>query len=248
MKQKILEACVDSYESAMAAYEGGADRLELCANLIIGGTTPDFLLFQQIRNSIDIPIHVLIRPRFGDFYYSDFEFEVMLKDIEEFKKEKAHGVVIGMLTKEGDLDKEKMKGAITAAKGMHITLNRAFDVCKDPLETLEEAKEQGVHTILTSGQKNTSLEGKELLKELVTQSKNQIDIMAGSGVLAENIKEIHKETGITSFHMSGKKTFDSEMKYRKEGVSMGIPGFSEYHIIRTDKEEIVKAKKVIDKL
>lgn len=248
MKQKLLEVCVDSYESAIAAAEGGADRLELCANLIIGGTTPDYLLFQQIKDSIDIPIHILIRPRFGDFYYSDFEFEVMLKDINEFKREKADGVVIGMLTKEGNLDKEKMKEAIEAAEGMHITLNRAFDVCKDPMKALNEAKELGVHTILTSGQKNTSLEGTELLKQLVSAAKDEIDIMAGSGVTSSNIKAIYDQTGITSFHMSGKKTIESEMKYRKKGVSMGIPGLSEYDIIRTDKEEIKKAKQVKETL
>mgnify|MGYP002745148851 CR=1 FL=1 len=153
MKEYILEACVDSVESAMAAVEGGADRLELCGNLIIGGTTPGPWLFDEIRKRSDIRIHALIRPRFGDFCYTRHEIDILCEDIRTFRKLGADAAVIGALKPDGTLDVEAMKRMIDAAGDMGITLHRAFDVCRDPFEALETAKELGVNTILTSGQR-----------------------------------------------------------------------------------------------
>ncbi len=243
----ILEVCVGSVESAIAAKQGGANRLELCSNLIIGGTTPDINLFNLIKENVDIDINVLIRPRFGDFLYSDYEFEIMKRDIEMFKKAGANGVVIGILKNDGSLNIPQMKTLIDIADGMDVTFHRAFDVCNNPMKALEEAKSLGINTILTSGQQNNCILGKELIKQLVEKSENKIDILVGSGVNSNNISEIINYTKSTSFHLSGKKIIDSNMKYRKKDVSMGLSSISEYDIVRTDSSEIKKVRQAIEK-
>lgn len=248
MKEYILEICVDSAESAAAAVDGGASRLELCSNLIIGGTTPDPWLFEEVRKRADIPIHVLIRPRFGDFCYTDAEFSMMKKAIESFREMGADGVVIGMLKPDGTLDLERMKVLMEAAGDLSVTLHRAFDVCADPLEAMEQAISLGMDTILTSGQQNTALQGADLLKKLQNESRGRITIQAGSGVNAEVIRQLHPITGLKAYHMSGKKSLDSAMIYRKEGVNMGLPILSEYEIWRTEKASVLAAKKVLMEL
>ena len=246
MKKPLLECCVDSVESALAAKQGGADRLELCANLIIGGTTPDINLYHRIREQCDIRINVLIRPRFGDFCYTAEEFEIIRRDVKMFREAGADGVVIGVLTPDGKLDVARMQQLMQEAKGIHVTLHRAFDVSADPMAVLQQAKQLGIDTILTSGQKNTAMEGAPLLTELVKAADGQIDILIGSGVKASVITELAPKTGATSFHMSGKITLDSPMTYRKEDVSMGLPMMSEYTIWQTSAEEIAKARKALD--
>lgn len=246
MKKFTLEVCVDSVESALAAKRGGADRLELCSNLIIGGTTPTSALFEEIRNISDIRTHVLIRPRFGDFCYSDYEFRVIVKEVRKFRELGAEGVVIGILKPDGTLDMKRMKQLMEEAGDMSVTLHRAFDVCADPFEAMEQAKEMGIHTILTSGQKNHCLEGKDIIKELVQRENGQVTIQVGAGVDADTIQKIQPYTGAHAFHMSGKTVAESEMVYRKEGVSMGLPAFSEFEIIRTEEEKIQKARKELD--
>lgn len=244
-KKSILEICVDSVESAIAAAEGGADRLELCSNLVIGGTTPSAALFKEIRKVTNIPIRALIRPRFGDFCYTDYEFSIIREEVRMFKELGADGVVIGILKNDGSLDMQRMKVLMEDAEGISVTLHRAFDVCANPYETLEQAKELGVDTILTSGQKNNCLEGKELLKELVSLAGEDINILAGSGVNAEAISELAPYTKANCFHMSGKINVESAMNYRKDDVTMGLPIMSEYIIWRTDKAIISDAKKVL---
>ena len=246
MKDYILEACVDSVESALAAARGGATRLELCGNLIIGGTTPDPWLFEEIRKYSDIRIHALIRPRFGDFCYTDSEFAIIRNAVKNYKKLGAEGVVIGILKPDGTLNMEQMKILMEEAEGMSVTLHRAFDVCADPYETMEQAISLGIDTILTSGQKNICTAGADLLKDLVEKSAGRITIQVGSGVNADVIRELQPKTGATAFHMSGKVTMDSEMEYRREGVNMGLPSLSEYEIWRTDEEAVRRARQVLD--
>ena len=243
-----LECCVDSTQSAICAKEGGADRLELCANLVIGGTTPTLALFEQIRRTVDIRIHVLIRPRFGDFLYSPLEAELICEEISAFRAAGADGVVIGSLLPDGSLNMEQMKILMEEAGDMSVTLHRAFDVCADPYETLEQAVSLGIDTILTSGQKNICTLGTDLLKDLVDRSAGRIVIQVGSGVNADVIEEVYPKTGARAYHMSGKITLDSTMKYRKEGVNMGLPSISEYEIWRTDEEAVRKARQVLDRL
>lgn len=246
MKDYILECCVDSVESAIEADKGGADRIELAANLIIGGTSPSIALYNEIRRQSDIKIFALLRPRFGDFHYTENEFKILKEEVAMFREAGADGVVIGCLNTDGTLDVEKMEELIKEAGDMHVTLHRAFDMTKDPFETLELAKKLGIKTILTSGQKNNAREGKELIKELVEKAGEDIEILVGSGVNAEVIKEFLEDTNATSYHMSGKINLDSKMEYRKEDVSMGLPMMSEYTICQTSAEKIREAKEVLN--
>ena len=246
----LLECCVDSVESALAAAAGGADRIELCAGLVIGGLSPGLALFEEIRGQIEIPIHVLLRPRFGDFCYTDREFAVMVREAELFQIAGAQGVVIGCLRKDGSLDRERMEELIAAAKGMRVNLHRAFDVCADPWETYRQAKELGIDTILTSGQEENCLKGLPLLKELAELQKKIKGqrIMAGAGVTPKVIRQFLDETEITDFHLSAKKVLESEMRYRKEGVPMGIAGMDEYSIFRTDAQEVARARQALERV
>lgn len=245
-EHSVLEVCVDSAESALAAVRGGADRLELCANLVIGGTTPSPALYREIRRTSDIRMHALIRPRFGDFCYTDSEFRTILDEISMYRSLGAEGVVIGVLRPDGNLDLERMKLLMEETEGMSVTLHRAFDVCRDPFRALSEAKDLGIQTILTSGQANTCLEGRELLGKLVREARDEIQILVGSGVNAEAIRILQPETGARAFHMSGKTTLESSMTYRKQGVSMGLPSLSEYEIWRTSEESVREARRELD--
>ena len=245
MGKYILECCVGSVESAIAAARGGADRLELCANLVIGATTPGRYLYEAVRAYTNIPIHVLIRPRFGDFLYSPYEFEQMKREVREYRLAGADGIVIGCLEPQGNLDVKRMKELIGEAGRMHVTLHRAFDMCEDPITTLEAAKEIGVHTILTSGQREVALKGKNLLNQLCLYADGKVEIMAGSGINAAAIGELLEATRVTTFHMSGKKIVESGMEYRKKGVHMGLPGLSEYERWETDEEEVRAARRVL---
>lgn len=247
MKTK-LEVCVDSAESAKIAQEGGADCLEVCSNLIIGGTTPGVSQFKQIRRMCGIELNVLIRPRFGDFLYTDSEFQMIKEDIQMFRELGADGVVTGCLRADGTLDVDRMSAVRECAGSLHLTLHRAFDVCKEPYKTLEEAVETGVDTILTSGQASCCAEGKEVLKKLIRQADGRIEILVGSGVNAEIIRRMTEDVRASSFHMSGKQILDSGMLHRNSCIHMGLPGFSEYNILRTDREEIQKAKQVLKRL
>lgn len=247
MGEIMLECCVDSFESAKAAKEAGAKRLELCGDLMVGGTTPSSKLLEMIKIRLDIPVHVLIRPRFGDFLYSDEEFTLMRSEIHHFRELGADGVVFGCLTKDGRLDMRRMESLMQKTMGMSVTLHRAFDVCVNPYEAMIQAVDLGIDTVLTSGQKNCCTEGKELLKNLLEVAGKDITVMVGSGVNASVIEEFLSEAPFEAFHMSGKKIIESEMEYRKPDVSMGLPMMSEYERFVTDADEVKKAAAVIEK-
>lgn len=246
MRRK-LEVCVDSLESAVIAQRGGADRLEVCANLVIGGTTPGVSLFKQIREACEIDLNVLIRPRFGDFLYTDAEFLTIAEDVELFRKLGADGVVVGCLKADGNLDTARMRELRMRAGDMHMTLHRAFDVCRDPYQALEEAVSLGIHTILTSGQEDCCMDGREVLKKLAAQAGERIEIMAGAGVNAEVIEKLLEDLQTISFHMSGKQTLESGMSYRNERVNMGLPGMGEFFMFRTEEGQVRKAREVLDR-
>jgi len=243
-----LECCVDSVESAIAAKKGGADRLELCSALVIGGLSPSQALYRKIREQADIPIRVLLRPRFGDFCYTDYEHEILKEEVRSFRKLGADGIVIGTMKPDGTLNLEQMKELMEEAQGMTVTLHRAFDMCQDPFQTLEEAKRIGIHTILTSGQKNVCTEGMYLLKELVEQAQGKTEILVGGGVDASVLPVLAEKTKAKAFHMSGKVSIESEMQYRKQDVSMGVASVSEYEIWRTSEKRIREARRVLDHL
>ncbi len=246
MKLYLLECCVDSVESAIEAEKGGADRLELCANLIIGGTSPSLALFHRVKENTSIKINVLLRPRFGDFLYSDYEFHILKDEVKMFRAAGADGIVIGCLKADGTLDINRMEELIKEAGNMCITLHRAFDMTSDPFEALEQARQLGVDTILTSGQKNSAIEGKKLIQKLIEKAGEDLDILIGSGVNAEVIQSLLNDTNAYAFHMSGKETIESEMTYRKEGVSMGLPMMSEYEIWKTSSGKIRAARETLN--
>jgi len=237
-----LEVCIDSVESALIASEEGADGLEVCGNLIIGGTTPGINQFKQIRQACDIELNVLIRPRYGDFLYTDAEFQIMKEDIQLFRELGADGITVGCLESDGRLDLNRMKELKQCVGPLKLTLHRAFDVCKDPYTALEEAVSLGIDRILTSGQAVVCTEGADVLQKLIAQADGRIEILVGSGVNADVIRQLRTSIHASSFHMSGKQTLHSGMTYRNEHVHMGLPGLNEFEILRTNPAEIKKAK------
>ena len=247
MKDYILEACVDSVESALAAARGGATRLELCANLIIGGTTPTPALLEGVRQAVDLPVRALIRPRFGDFLYTQREYEIMRRDIALLAGRGTDAFVFGALQPDGSLHREQMAGLIEAAGGRPVTLHRAFDVCRDPVATLEQALELGVGTILTSGQAENAWAGRELIGQLLERAGGRADILIGGGVNAGVIRDFRRAFPLArAFHLSGKQVLDSGMTWRNERVNMGLPGISEFQVWRTDEGTIRAAAQALE--
>lgn len=216
-----IENCANSVESAIRAQEGRAYRVELCAGIPEGGTTPSYGDILMARKSIGIKLHVIIRPRGGDFLYSPLEQEIMLHDIRIAKELGADGVVFGCLTADGKVDMDVMRKMMQAAEGMNVTFHRAFDMCSNPQEALEQIIELGCSRILTSGQEATAEQGIPLLKELVKQADGRIIIMPGCGVNPGNIRKICEATGATEFHFSGRSQKESGMTFRNPNVSMG---------------------------
>lgn len=248
MPDFTLEVCIDSPESALEAEAGGATRLELCANLIIGGTTADLSLFRWVRSHTALPIHALLRPRFGDFLYSDAEYEILCRQAEAFVQNGADALVTGFLTPDGALDEGRLRQLRQIAAHSRLTLHRAFDLCADPFAALEIAKKLGIDSILTSGQQHSCLAGKGLLRELVVRAEGAVEILVGAGVNAEVIAELVPYTGARAFHLSGKRTVDSGMVFRRPGVPMELDSMSEYDILRTDRTVVHEARTVLDRI
>lgn len=243
----MLEVCIDSVESALAAAAGGAERLELCSALIIGGLSPTPALYAAIRSrGVATPVRAMVRPRFGDFLYTDAEKEVMLAETRAWRETGVDGVVTGALMPDGSLDADFLRDFIQASPGLGHTLHRAFDLCADPFASLETAIGLGFDTILTSGQQSAALKGADLLRRLREQARGRIAILVGAGVSADVIPAIHAQTGCTDFHLSAKTTLASEMVFRREGVPMGLPGFDEYSLWRTDADRVRAARVALD--
>jgi copper homeostasis protein len=217
-----FENCANSVESCVEAQRAGVDRVELCAGIPEGGTTPSYGDIIMARRVLDTTkLHVIIRPRGGDFLYSDLEKEIMLEDVRMARRLGVNGVVFGALTAEGDVDMEFMRQLMEEAEGMSVTFHRAFDVCRDPREALEQIIELGCERILTSGQMPKAEEGVELLRELVERAGKRIVIMPGCGVNASNIAHIAEATSASEFHFSARSKRDSGMIFRRSRVSMG---------------------------
>jgi copper homeostasis protein len=216
-----LEVCANSVASCLAAQEGGAYRVELCAGIPEGGTTPSHGEIAVVRELLNIRLNVIIRPRGGDFLYSDLEHRVMLKDIETACALGVDGIVIGCLTPEGEVNMARNRELIAAAGEMSVTFHRAFDMCRDPFESLERIIELGCDRILSSGQEPKAEQGVPLLKKLVEQAGDRIIIMPGSGINYRNIAAIASESGAREFHLSAREPVESGMTYRNPRVKMG---------------------------
>ncbi len=216
-----IEICVDSPESALAAQLGGADRVELCDNLFEGGTTPSLGAIKMARRLLDIKLHVIIRPRGGDFLYSEIEFETMKLDIETAKEVSVDGVVIGLLNPDGDIDEERTSELVSLAYPMSVTFHRAFDVCRDPRAALETLIELGVSRVLTSGQQADALNGAAMIAELVKVSAGRIGVLACGGIDETNAAEVVETTGASELHFTAFEETPSKMEFKNESVSMG---------------------------
>ena len=234
----ILEICAGSVASAIAARDGGAQRIELCAALEVGGVTPSAGLIAEARKVEGLVLNVIIRPRGGDFLYDSHEIACMEEDIRTCRRIGVDGVVIGALTAEGDIDTATCKRLINAADGMSITFHRAFDMCRNPQKALEELIALGCHRVLTSGQAPTAEAGTALLGELVEQADGRIIIMPGCGVNSNNAARILQATGANEIHASARKSVGSGMIYRNSSVSMGNNDSDEYARKETDVNEV----------
>lgn len=222
MNEYQFEICSNSVESCIAAQDGGANRVELCAGIPEGGTTPSYGEIATAREVLKTTrLHVIIRPRGGDFLYSPIEVKTMLKDIDVAKQLGADGVVFGCLTADGEIDLPVMRELMKASEGLSVTFHRAFDVCRDAKKALEQIIDLGCNRILTSGQQPTAELGIPLLKDLQQQAAGRIILLAGCGVNEKNISRIAKETGIQEFHFSARESIKSNMSYKNEAVSMG---------------------------
>ena len=234
MKKESLEICAYSVESVILAEAAGADRVELCAGRLEGGTTPSFGTIQLALQQKNIQIFPILRPRGGDFCYSDTEFQVMMIDLERMKKQGVPGVVTGILLPNGRLDLKRMKQLKDASGNMEFCVHRAIDMSSNPFETLQELIDLGVTRVLSSGAANTALEGLEGLKNLIVQAENRIQIMAGSGVSAAQIPELWN-AGIRHFHASASSLFPSPMQFRNPRITMGKEGDQDEYL-RTEAD------------
>ncbi|MEM7657588.1 MAG: copper homeostasis protein CutC [Bacteroidota bacterium] len=238
-----LEICIDSLASMEAAHIGGADRIELCAGLAIGGTTPPQALLEACLALDGPPIMVMVRPRAGDFLYSPAEIKLMTRSIELVKKLGANGVVFGVLSRDGQIDRDASLRLLEAARPMEVTFHRAFDVCRDPYEGLDVLVELGVDHLLTSGQAPDAEKGIPLLHDLVSRSGGRLQIMAGAGVRSLNVGRIIRETGVSACHASASRLIESEMTFRHPTVYMGLQEINDYQRKQTDPILVQQLKK-----
>jgi Uncharacterized protein involved in copper resistance len=240
MSKRIIEICANSAQSCVEAEAGGATRVELCAAIPEGGTTPSYgeiKTTQELTSNIDI--NIIVRPRGGDFLYTEAEVRSMLHDIEMAKELGVHGVVVGCLTADGDIDVALLKRLVEAAGTLSVTFHRAFDVCRDPFAALEQIIEAGCDRILTSGQEDNAEKGIPLLSRLVEKAGDRIIIMPGCGVRENNIAKIEAETGAKEFHTSARSIVQSRMIYRKDNVPMGSSAVSsEFETVETDRSKV----------
>ncbi|SDP81628.1 copper homeostasis protein [Mucilaginibacter sp. OK268] len=242
IKPVNLEVCANSVTSALAAQEGGAVRVELCENLKEGGTTPSHGQILMARSLLHIKLYVLIRPRGGDFLYSDLEYNIMMADIRYCIDAGCDGVVIGMLNPDGSIDTERCLEMARLARqwGLGVTFHRAFDMCANQDKALEEIIEMGCERILTSGGKSTAMEGARVINHLVQKAAGRISIMPGSGVSEANVADLVHFTGVTEVHSSARVSVQSKMQYKNDHILMSNEPGDEYSIDLTSVDRVRK--------
>lgn len=235
----VVEICADSVESAIVAEDAGAGRIELCSALVEGGVTPSAGLIDSVRRNTGIKLHVLIRPRSGDFLYTGNEFSVMRRDIDMAGELGADGIVTGLLNSDGTIDTERTALLAEYATPMTLTFHRAFDLCRDPKKGLEDIMAAGAARLLTSGQAKSALDGSPLIKNLIKDAAGKIIIMPGGGIDEYNIALLAASTGAFEYHLSGRRQRESAMTFRRKGIYMGDPRLqSEYSLKSADAERI----------
>ena len=224
----LLEVCIDSVASAIAAEEGGAKRVELCAGLTDGGITPTLGMIEAVKEAVNLEIMVILRPRGGDFLYSEAECKVIEKDLRNIQHLGIHGVVFGALLPDGSIDKNTTLRVREWAGELDFTFHRAFDMSADPMRALEDLMEIGIPRLLTSGQAATAPLGKELIKSLVERAGPDLVVMPGGGIYTDNVKTLVEFTRVKEIHATCRKAVESGMKFTRSGVYMGIEGSDEY--------------------
>ncbi|MES2375218.1 MAG: copper homeostasis protein CutC [Bacteroidota bacterium] len=245
-----LEVCANSITSALAAQDGGAVRVELCGNLEAGGTTPSPGQITATRKLLNIQLYILIRPRGADFLYTDVEFETMLEDVRYCIAAGCDGIVTGILKDDGTIDKERCTQLIQLAKqaGLGATFHRAFDMCNDQHQALEDIIDMGFERILTSGGRSTAVEGSRAIAELVKQANGRIAIMAGSGITEINVLDLVLFTGVTEVHGTLQARVQSQMKYNNDHIIMGSNFGDEYAIDITSVDRVRNVIKNVNSL
>lgn len=235
-----IEICVEGTDGLIAAQNAGADRVELCASLFEGGLTPSLGVVREALRVGTIPFHVIIRPRGGDFLYSEVEFNAMVEDITALRDMgNVAGVVIGCLTADGSIDQVRTKALVEAARPMKVTCHRAFDMTRDYREALEALIACGVDRVLTSGQRDTAIEGSAILKDSMAIADGRIVIMACGELDADNIAQVRRETGVDEMHFAALKTLKSAMDFRNPHVGMGGTAIErEYEVTVTDEAAV----------
>lgn len=232
-----MEVCANSLTSALAAQKGGAIRVELCDNLPEGGTTPSYAQIALAKQMLSIKVYPIIRPRGGDFLYSDLEFELMKADIKACKTLNCDGIVIGILKADGSIDTDRCAELIALAAPMPVTFHRAFDMSNDLEQALEDIISLGCERILTSGAESSAIKGAAVIARMIELAKGRIIIMPGAGVTADNITELINITGATEFHASAKRPVKSEMQFRNPRLNMGSV-VDEFSFDLTDSETV----------
>ncbi|HTJ56035.1 MAG TPA: copper homeostasis protein CutC [Devosiaceae bacterium] len=234
-----IEICVEGIDGLVAAQKAGADRVELCASLYEGGLTPSFGTVRQALAVGEIPFHVIIRPRGGDFFYSELEFESMLEDVRAMRALGVAGVVFGCLTVDGRIDEPRMTALVEAARPMATTCHRAFDMTRDYREAIEALIRCGVDRVLTSGQRDTAVEGIDILRDTVALAGTRLKIMACGALDADNIASVLRESGVEELHFAALATTKSPMEFRNEHVGMGGTAIErEFEITLTDEDAV----------
>jgi copper homeostasis protein len=223
-----LEICVDSVESAIAAEAGGAQRVELCSGLIEGGITPSLGLIRAVRTRIDIGVHVMIRPRGGDFFYSDEELEVMREDIVLVSELGVEAVVFGLLTAQGEIDVEQTRVLVELARPMGVTFHRAIDMTPDVVRSLEDVIATGADRVLTSGGKQTAAQGARQIRAMLDAAKGRIAVMAGGSIRADNALQLAQATGVEEFHSAVRSNLPSPLSYQAQGIHLGDTSVDDY--------------------
>ncbi len=242
-----VEIVVYNIESALRAQEGGADRIELCDNPSEGGTTPSFGTIEAVRQNVNLDVYVMIRPRGGDFHYSNYEFHCMKRDIDQCQKISVDGVVFGILNADGTLDKKRCKELIDRARPIKVTCHRAFDMTRDPFEALEDCIEVGFHRILTAGHRATAPEGADLIAELIERANGRIGIMPGSGVNENTVEELVRKSKASEIHFSATAFRESAMTYRNEKIAgMGSDEGAEFKYRTVDPERVRTMRKLAE--
>ncbi len=238
-KPPLIEICVEGIDGLLAAQEAGADRVELCASLVEGGLTPSFGTVRTALRMAKVPFHVIVRPRGGDFLYSEAEYASMLGDIEALRELGVAGVVVGCLHADGTIDETRMSACVEAAGPLALTCHRAFDMTRDPHEALEALIRCGVGRVLTSGQRDTAVEGAELLAALVRQAAGRMVILGCGALAPDNIAGVQATTGLTEMHFASLTDLPSPMIYRNPHVGMGGTDLDrEYRLTVTDLETV----------